>query len=192
MVTRPGAFSRKAPGRVMVAYRAPVLDSRSYLTISCWLRSSATPSKPLALLTGDHELQHVGLEDHKDGHHDGQAYRPLQNQAQEVAFLALKARGTRTYGQVLGRDHLPQHAARRVGANGQVGTDIELLGRDLLQVGEQSVRGGVGARQRHPEPPNDRREEWEQDARGGSRQAEGKGHAGVIKQEPEPQDRDYG
>src|SRR5215210_1319370 len=68
---------------------------------TCWLRSSATLLKPLALLTGDHEPEDVGLEDHQDGHRDGQPDRPLQNQAQEVAFLALKARGARAYGQVL-------------------------------------------------------------------------------------------
>src|SRR5215210_1982680 len=162
-------------------------------SLSCWLRSSVTPPQgPYPLLTGDHELQDVCLEDHKYGHRDGQTDGPLQNHAQEVAFLALKARGTRAYGEVLRADHLPQNSARGVGANGQVGAEPELLGRDLLQVGEQGVRGGVGARQRHPEPPADGREEREQDARGGSRQAEGKGHAGVIEQEPEPQDGDYG
>src|SRR5919107_814675 len=33
MVTRPGAFSRKAPGRITVEYRAPALDSRSYTSL---------------------------------------------------------------------------------------------------------------------------------------------------------------
>src|ERR687890_2249678 len=50
----------------------------------------------------------------------------------------------------------------------------------------------VRARQRHPEPPDEGREEWEKDARGRGRQAEGKGHACVVEQEPEPQHGDYG
>src|SRR5215217_3262941 len=143
-------------------------------------------------LLRDHEFEDVGLEDYQDGHYDGQTDRPLQNQTQEISFLALQARRARADGEVLRADHLPQDATRGVGADGQVGAQPDLLGRDFLEVGEQGVRGSVRARERHPEPPDDRREEREQEARGGSRQAEGKGHAGVIEQEPEPQDGDYG
>src|SRR5215208_2309541 len=142
-------------------------------------------------LLRDHELEYVSLQDHQDGHHDGQPDRPLQNQTQEISFLALQARCARAYGEVLRADHLPQDATRGVGADGQVGAQPDLLCRDFLQVGEQGVRRSVRSRERHPEPPDDGREEREQEARGGSRQAEGKGHAGVIEQEPEPQDGDY-
>src|SRR5215204_467305 len=101
-------------------------------------------------LLRDHELEYVGLEDHQYGHHDGQPDRPPQNQAQEVALLALEACGTRAYGEVLRADHLPQNATRGVGADGQVGAQPDLLGRDLLEVGEQGIRRGVRARERHP------------------------------------------
>src|SRR5829696_6985143 len=66
-------------------------------------------------LLRNHEFEYVGLEDHKDGHHDRQADRPLQDQAQEVSLLALEARGARSDGKVLRRDHLPQNATRGVG-----------------------------------------------------------------------------
>src|SRR5215217_2384771 len=70
-------------------------------------------------LLRDHEFEYVGLEDHQDRHHDRQADRPLQDQAQEVSLLALEARGARSDGEVLGANHLSQDATRGVGADGQ-------------------------------------------------------------------------
>jgi anaerobic selenocysteine-containing dehydrogenase len=131
-------------------------------------------------LLRDHELEYVSLEDHEDGHHDGQTDRPLQHQAQEVALLALEACGARAYGEVLRADHLPKNATRGVGADGQVGAQPDLLGRDLLEVGEQGVRRSVRARECHPEPPYDGCEEREQEARGGGCETQGEGYAGVI------------
>src|SRR5215212_7779538 len=131
-------------------------------------------------LLWDHELEYVSLEDHEDGHHDGQTDRPLQHQAQEVALLALEACGARAYGEVLRADHLPKNATRGVGADGQVGAQTDLLGRDLLEVGEQGVRRSVRARECHPEPPYEGCEEREQEARGGGCQTQGEGYARVI------------
>ena len=122
-------------------------------------------------LLRDQEREHVGLERDPDRHHDRKPDGPLQDQAQQVALLALQARGARADGEVLRADHLPQDAAGGVGAHRQVRADPDLLGRDLLQVGEQRVGGGVRARKRHPEPPDERGEEREQDARRGERQA---------------------
>ena len=44
-------------------------------------------------------------------------------------------------------------------------TQAELLGGHLLQVAEQGVRTGVGAGQRHAQPPEQRPEEREQPSR---------------------------
>src|SRR5215211_6908882 len=74
--------------------------------------------KILSPLTGHEEPEHVSLEDHQDGHHDREPDGPLQDQAQEVALLALQSGGARAHGEVLRRDHLTQHASRGVGADG--------------------------------------------------------------------------
>src|SRR5215213_4408395 len=97
--------------RATVACRAAAPGVRCYIAkplASRWRDSLTVPSS----LTGHEEPEHVGLEDHQDGHHDRQADRPLQDQAQEVALLALETRGARTDSEVLRRDHLPQNATR--------------------------------------------------------------------------------
>src|SRR5215204_903777 len=91
-----------------------------YISNALFLTMSRTGSR-LTIVLRSREFEYVGLEDHKDGHHDRQADRPLQDQAQEVSLLALEARGARSDGKVLRRDHLPQNATRGVGADGQVG-----------------------------------------------------------------------
>src|ERR671917_8470 len=90
---------------------ATALDTRFYATISCWLRMARLSRCPQLLLTGDQEPEYVGLNRNPDRHHNGESDGPLYNQPQQVALLALQARGARTDGEVLRGDHLPQHAA---------------------------------------------------------------------------------
>src|SRR5215217_7007059 len=88
-------------------------------------------------LLRNHEFEYVGLEDHKDGHHDRQADRPLQDQAQEVSLLALEARGARSDGKVLRRDHLPVSATPShpmIGAKNGNRTPVAAAARPRVKV----------------------------------------------------------
>src|SRR5215213_2766992 len=99
----------------------PCMSAYPQRDVRLWRAYGSMSLQSAVGLLRNHEFEYVGLEYHKDGHHDRQADRPLQDQAQEVSLLALEARGARSDGKVLRRDHLPQNATRGVGADGQVG-----------------------------------------------------------------------
>src|SRR5215204_4134134 len=139
------------------------------------------------LAAGNHPREHVGLDENDDRHNYRQADGPWQDQPEEVALLALKARRARTDGEVLRADHLTQHATRGVGPHGQDRADPYLLGRHLLQVGEEGVRGGIRARERYTQPPDERGEEREEETGGGKRQAQSIGLSRVVQEVRQPQ-----
>ena len=73
---------------------------------------------------------------------------------------------------VLRRDHLAHHAARRVRRRHQHRVQIQLIGRHHLQVAEQRVARRVAARQEHRDPAEERRHQREERADRGDAQAE--------------------
>ena len=89
---------------------------------------------------------------------DGQHDAVNEGAGEDLALLAFQF-GHRDAGRdVLRRDHLAHDAAGGIGGGEQHGIEIELPGRDHLQIAEQGVAGRVAARQEHRDPA----EEWRQ------------------------------
>jgi len=77
------------------------LDAQETATLRRILDRAGEDQVTRSPLLGNHEVQHRRLQDDQDGHHDGEAYGPLQDHAEKVALSALKARGARADGEVL-------------------------------------------------------------------------------------------
>ena len=106
-----------------------------------------------------HDKHRRGLQVHDDAHDEQEQEAPADHPAEEVAFLARQPHRGRADGEVLGRDHLAQHAAGGVRRGQQRRVEARLLGRRDLQDAEQRVRRRVRAGHGGADPADDRREE---------------------------------
>src|SRR4028118_1273345 len=89
----------------------------TYQLVSAYLLSHS--NSLTSLPSGHHPGEHVGLKHYYDRHHDREPDGPRQDQPEEVALLALKARRAGADGQVLRADHLSQYTARGISSNCQ-------------------------------------------------------------------------
>ena len=93
-----------------------------------------------------HPREDAGALQVDDHHHRRQQDQaPFHHPTEQVAFLASHADRGRADGEVLGRDHLAQHAAAGVRGGHQHGREVGLLGGRHLQRAEQRVGRRVRA-----------------------------------------------
>ncbi len=122
------------------------------------------PQAQTVTLAGDHPREDVLLQKHQPAKDQSQDDAVLEGAGQDLALAALQVGDGGAGGDVLRRDHLAHHPARRVGGGDQHRVEAELVGGDHLQVAEQSIARGVAARQEDGQPAQEGREQREQDA----------------------------
>jgi hypothetical protein len=99
----------------------------------------------------------------------GERHAMLEDDLEDLGLAAdLLGRGTRDDDR-LSVGHFPHHTPTRVGCGHQDWAEAQPLGGDLLQVAEKHIRTRIGAHQGHPQPSQQRSEEWKSEA--GSSQA---------------------
>src|SRR3954471_21053465 len=114
MCTPPSSTIRRASA----AYSCGVYGIAGHCS-----RFASAPEMAQVMITGsstamcrrklihDHEEQHLGLQEHEERHADEHDDAPQHDLAEQVALLVRHADRRGADGEVLGRDHLPEHAA---------------------------------------------------------------------------------
>src|SRR5437588_5983952 len=102
--------------------------------------------------------------------------------AYHQSFLADQVARGNAGGHVLRRDHLAHDGPRRVASSHQNRTQIELAGRDDLQIAKKRIAGGITTTQETGNPTQENREEGEDRTYFGDSQAQRIGHARVVEE----------
>src|SRR6516165_8528608 len=102
------------------------------------------------------------LGSHQQTEQDSQDNAVNEGPREHGAFVTLEVRHRAARGDVLRRDDLTHHTARRIRRSEEDGIEVELARGDDLKIAEERVAGCVAAGQQHRNPPQERRQQDEQ------------------------------
>ena len=102
--------------------------------------------------SGDHPGNPVGLGEGDEADDGGEQQAVPEGRTEDFAFLADEADGGDTDGDVLRRNHLASDGSARIGGGEQDGAQVKLMSSSDLEITEEQVAGGVGAREEAGDP----------------------------------------
>ena len=104
--------------------------------------------------------ENIGIQHDNDRDDRAQSDRMPDHETEDGPFIAHLCGSCCSNRDRLRVDHFAHYPAGAIGRAHQHRIDPELLRRDPLQASEQCIGRSVAARERHPEPAEERAKEW--------------------------------